>query len=49
MEERGMGLFEEQPWLLVPLILVVTIAYDLTKTVVMRWTRRFMPEHDDPR
>jgi hypothetical protein len=31
-----MGLFEEQPWLLVPLILVVVIGYDIVKWAVRR-------------
>jgi hypothetical protein len=31
-----MGLFEEQPWLLVPFILVVVIGYDVVKWGVRR-------------
>ena len=31
-----MGLFEEQPWLLVPFILVVVIGYDIVKWSVRR-------------
>jgi hypothetical protein len=31
-----MGLFEEQPWLLVPFILVVVIGYDAVKWGVRR-------------
>jgi hypothetical protein len=32
-----MGLFEEQPWLLVPFILVVVIGYD-----VVKWGARWL-------
>ena len=32
----AMGLFEQDPWLLVPLILVVVLAYDGVKLVVRR-------------
>ena len=31
-----MGLFEDQPWLLVPVILVVVIGYDIVKWGVRR-------------
>jgi hypothetical protein len=31
-----MGLFEDQPWLLVPIILVVVIGYDVVKFGVRR-------------
>ncbi|HXM56664.1 MAG TPA: hypothetical protein VOB72_14805 [Candidatus Dormibacteraeota bacterium] len=31
-----MGLFEEQPWLLIPFILVVVIGYDVVKWGVRR-------------
>jgi len=31
-----MGLFEDQPWLLVPIILVVVIGYDAVKWGVRR-------------
>lgn len=31
-----MGLFEDQPWLLVPVILVVVIGYDVVKWGVRR-------------
>jgi len=31
-----MGLFEDQPWLLVPIILVVVIGYDMVKWGVRR-------------
>jgi hypothetical protein len=31
-----MGLFEEQPWLLVPLIVVVVFAYDVAKHFLLR-------------
>jgi len=31
-----MGLFEDQPWLLVPIILVVVIGYDVAKWGVRR-------------
>ena len=31
-----MGLFEDQPWLLVPIILVVVIGYDVVKWGVRR-------------
>ncbi len=31
-----MGLFEEQPWLLVPIILVVVVSYDVVKWGVRR-------------
>lgn len=31
-----MGLFEEQPWLLVPVILVVVVGYDIVKWGVRR-------------
>jgi len=31
-----MGLFEEQPWLMVPFILVVVAAYDVVKWGVRR-------------
>lgn len=31
-----MGLFEEQPWLMVPFVLVVVIAYDGVKWTVRR-------------
>ena len=29
-----MGLFEENPWLLVPFVLAVVVAYDTVKAVV---------------
>ncbi len=32
-------LFEEQPLLLVPLILAVVVSYDLAKITVVRWLR----------
>ena len=35
-----MGLFEEQPWLLVPFILVVVAGYDLVKWGVRRLLSR---------
>lgn len=35
-----MGLFEEQPWLLVPVILVVVIGYDVVKWGVRRMLDR---------
>jgi hypothetical protein len=35
-EVFAMGLFEQDPWLLVPLILVVVLAYDGVKLVVRR-------------
>jgi hypothetical protein len=41
-----MGLFEEQPWLLVPLILVVVIGYDVVKWGVRR---RLLDRHHDLR
>jgi hypothetical protein len=31
-----MGLFEQDPWLLVPLILLVVIAYDGVKLIVRK-------------
>jgi len=31
-----MGLFEEQPWLLVPFVLVVVVGYDIVKWGVRR-------------
>ena len=31
-----MGLFEDQPWLLVPIVLVVVIGYDVVKWGVRR-------------
>jgi hypothetical protein len=31
-----MGLFEDQPWLLVPIILVVVVGYDVVKWGVRR-------------
>lgn len=31
-----MGLFEEQPWLLVPFVLVIVVAYDGVKWMVRR-------------
>lgn len=31
-----MGLFEEQPWLLVPLVVVVVVSYDMVKWGVRR-------------
>lgn len=34
-----MGLFEEQPWLMVPFILVVVAGYDLAKICVRRVVR----------
>lgn len=38
-----MGLFEQQPWLLVPFVLVVVVAYDGAK-----WTlRRLLTRRDD--
>lgn len=43
-----MGLFEEQPWLLVPLILVVTVAYDLAKTLLLRAVRQSRSRLDQP-
>lgn len=39
-----MGLFEEQPWLLVPFILVVVIGYDVVKWAVRR---RLLDRHDE--
>jgi hypothetical protein len=35
-----MGLFEEQPWLLLPFVLVVVVAYDLVKLAVRRMLER---------
>jgi len=36
-----MGLFEEQPWLMVPFILVVVAGYDLVKWGIRRvWQQR---------
>ena len=35
-----MGLFEEQPWLLVPFVLVVVIGYDIAKWGVRRLLER---------
>ena len=35
-----MGLFEEQPWLLVPIILVVVVSYDVVKWGVRRLVDR---------
>lgn len=36
-----MGLFEEQPWLMVPFILVVVAAYDVVKWGIRRvWHQR---------
>lgn len=40
-----MGLFEEQPWLLVPFILVVVIGYDVVKWGVRRLLQ---DRHDQP-
>ncbi len=34
--EVSMGLFEEQPWLMVPFILVVVAAYDVVKWGIRR-------------
>jgi hypothetical protein len=34
------GLFEENPWLMVPVILVVVVAYDGLKFVVRQVIRR---------
>ena len=31
-----MGLFEEQPWLLVPFVLIVVVGYDIAKWGVRR-------------
>ena len=39
-----MGLFEDQPWLLVPIILVVVIGYDIAKWAV----RRVLLDRDEP-
>lgn len=40
-----MGLFEQQPWLLVPFVLVVVVAYDGVK-----WTvRRLLTRQEDRR
>ena len=39
-----MGLFEEQPWLLVPFILVVVIGYDVVKWGVRRLLDRDVRE-----
>jgi hypothetical protein len=44
-----MGLFEEHPWLLVPLILVVTVAYDLAKTALVGAVRRSRTRLDQSR
>jgi len=36
-----MGLFEEQPWLMVPVILVVVAGYDVAKWGIRRvWQQR---------
>ena len=35
-----MGLFEEQPWLLVPFVLVVVVAYDGVKWTLRRLLSR---------
>jgi hypothetical protein len=45
-----MGLFEEQPWLLVPFILVVVAGYDAVKWAVRRLLldRRDEPERGRP-
>jgi hypothetical protein len=37
-----MGLFEQQPWLLVPFILVVVVGYD-----VVKWGVRRVLDRDD--
>jgi hypothetical protein len=39
-----MGLFEEQPWLLVPFVLVVVIGYDVVKWGVRRLLDRSQGE-----
>ena len=39
-----MGLFEDQPWLLVPIVLVVVVAYDIVKWAV----RRVLLDRDAP-
>lgn len=39
-----MGLFEDQPWLLVPVILVVVVGYDVVKWGV----RRLLDRSDAP-
>jgi hypothetical protein len=31
-----MGLFEEQPWLLVPFVLVIVVGYDVVKWGIRR-------------
>jgi hypothetical protein len=41
-----MGLFEEQPWLLIPFILVVVIGYDVVKWGVRRLLDRGEPVHE---
>jgi hypothetical protein len=35
-----MGLFEDQPWLMVPFILVVVVVYDVAKWGVRRLLER---------
>jgi hypothetical protein len=35
-----MGLFEQQPWLLVPLVLVIVVCYDIVKWGVRRLVDR---------
>ncbi len=35
-----MGLFEEQPWLMVPFILVVVAGYDAVKWAIRREVRQ---------
>jgi hypothetical protein len=43
-----MGLFEEQPWLLVPFILVVVIGYDVVKWGVRRLLDRGVRSPEQP-
>jgi hypothetical protein len=33
-------LFEEQPWLLIPLVILIVEAWNVTKTVARQWWRR---------
>lgn len=42
-EEINMGLFEENPLLLVPVVLVIVVAYDFGKWVVRRALARAVP------
>ena len=39
-KEDGMGLFEENPWLLVPIIIVTTECWTLLKSVLSDFARR---------